>query len=220
MIELHGIKKIYRMGSQTLEALRGVSLRIDKGEFVSIMGPSGSGKSTLMNIVGCLDTPSEGRYVLDGREVAGLTFDQLAAVRNRKIGFVFQNFNLLPYSTAWENVELPMLFDGKTHRQRRDRVAELLRAVGLYDWREHKPSELSGGQQQRIALARSLANDPPILLADEPTGNLDSQSGEEIMDILMRLWREGRTIVMVTHNDEISARSQRVIRLRDGRVVS
>jgi len=220
MIELHGIKKIYRMGSQTLEALRGVSLRIDKGEFVSIMGPSGSGKSTLMNIVGCLDTPSEGRYVLDGREVAGLTFDQLAAVRNRKIGFVFQNFNLLPYSTAWENVELPMLFDGKTHRQRRDRVAELLRAVGLYDWGEHQPSARCGGQQQRIALARSLANDPPILLADEPTGNLDSQSGEEIMDILMRLWREGRTIVMVTHNDEISARSQRVIRLRDGRVVS
>jgi putative ABC transport system ATP-binding protein len=219
MIELQGITKIYKMGSQTLEALRGVSLKIGKGEFISIMGPSGSGKSTLMNIVGCLDTPTGGDYRLDGRNVAGLTFDQLAAVRNRKIGFVFQNFNLLPYSTAWENVELPMLFDGKNHRQRRERVTELLHAVGLYEWREHRPSELSGGQQQRIALARSLANDPPILLADEPTGNLDSKSGREIMDILMRLWKEGRTIVMVTHNDEIAAQSERVIRLFDGQVV-
>jgi putative ABC transport system ATP-binding protein len=219
MIELQGITKIYKMGSQTLEALRGISLEIGKGEFISIMGPSGSGKSTLMNIVGCLDTPTGGRYFLDGKNVAGLTFDQLAAVRNRKIGFVFQNFNLLPYSTAWENIELPMLFDGKNHRKRKERVTELLRAVGLYDWREHRPSELSGGQQQRIALARSLANDPPILLADEPTGNLDSKSGQEIMDILMRLWKEGRTIVMVTHNDEIAAKSQRVIRLFDGQVV-
>ncbi|MDD8026068.1 MAG: ABC transporter ATP-binding protein [Acidobacteriota bacterium] len=219
MIELQGITKIYKMGSQTLEALRGVSLKIGKGEFISIMGPSGSGKSTLMNIVGCLDTPTGGRYFLDGKNVAGLTFDQLAAVRNRKIGFVFQNFNLLPYSTAWENIELPMLFDGKNHRKRKERVTELLQAVGLYDWREHRPSELSGGQQQRIALARSLANDPPILLADEPTGNLDSKSGQEIMDILMRLWKEGRTIVMVTHNDEIAAKSQRVIRLFDGQVV-
>jgi putative ABC transport system ATP-binding protein len=220
MIELQGITKIYQMGSQTLEALRGVSLKIGKGELVSIMGPSGSGKSTLMNIVGCLDTPTGGEYILDGAKVAGLTFDQLAAVRNRKIGFVFQNFNLLPYSTAWENVELPMLFDGKNHRKRKERVTELLNAVGLYEWREHRPSELSGGQQQRIALARSLANDPPILLADEPTGNLDSKSGREIMDILMRLWKEGRTIVMVTHNDEIAAKSERIIRLFDGQVVA
>ena len=219
MIELQAIKKIYRMGSQSLEALRGVSLKIEKGEFISIMGPSGSGKSTLMNIIGCLDTPTEGEYVLDGDAVAGLSFDQLAAVRNRKIGFVFQNFNLLPYATAWENVELPLLFDGKSARKRKERVIELLNAVGLYDWRSHRPSELSGGQQQRIALARALANDPPILLADEPTGNLDSKSGEEIMDVLTTLWKEGRTIVMVTHNDHISARSQRIVRLFDGQVI-
>ena len=219
MIELQGIKKVFRMGSQSLEALKGVSLKIEKGEFISIMGPSGSGKSTLMNIIGCLDTPTAGEYVLDSDRVAGLSFDQLAAVRNRKIGFVFQNFNLLPYATAWENVELPLLFDGKSARKRKERVTELLNAIGLYDWREHRPSELSGGQQQRIALARALANDPPILLADEPTGNLDSRSGEEIMDILTELWKEGRTIVMVTHNDRISARSQRIVRLFDGLVL-
>ncbi|MCX6563932.1 MAG: ABC transporter ATP-binding protein [Candidatus Aminicenantes bacterium] len=219
MIKLQGIKKIYLMGTQSLEALRGVSLKIGKGEFISIMGPSGSGKSTLMNIIGCLDTPTAGEYVLDGDKVAGLSFDRLAAVRNRKIGFVFQNFNLLPYATAWENVELPLLFDGKSARKRKERVIELLNAVGLYDWRSHRPSELSGGQQQRIALARALANDPPILLADEPTGNLDSKSGEEIMDVLTELWKEGRTIVMVTHNDHISARSQRIIRLFDGQVI-
>jgi len=220
MIELQSIRKVYRMGSQSLEALRGVSMRVERGEFISIMGPSGSGKSTLMNVIGCLDTPTSGEYVLDGDRVAGLSFDKLAAVRNRKLGFVFQNFNLLPYATAWENVELPMLFDGKTARKRRDRVIELLNAVGLYEWHGHRPSELSGGQQQRIALARALANDPPILLADEPTGNLDSKSGEEIMDILLRLWKEGRTIVMVTHNDHIAARSQRIVRLFDGIVVS
>jgi putative ABC transport system ATP-binding protein len=219
MIELQGIKKVFRMGSQSLEALKGISLKIEKGEFISIMGPSGSGKSTLMNIIGCLDTPTAGEYLLDSDRVAGLSFDQLAAVRNRKIGFVFQNFNLLPYATAWENVELPLLFDGKNARRRKERVTEILKAIGLYDWREHRPSELSGGQQQRIALARALANDPPILLADEPTGNLDSRSGEEIMDILTELWKEGRTIVMVTHNDRISARSQRIVRLFDGLVL-
>ena len=220
MIELQGITKVYRTGSQSLEALQGISLKIGKGEFISIMGPSGSGKSTLMNIIGCLDTPTAGEYVLDSDKVAGLTFDQLAAVRNRKIGFVFQNFNLLPYATAWENIELPMLFDGKNGRRRRERVTELLNAVGLYEWRGHRPSELSGGQQQRIALARALANDPPILLADEPTGNLDSKSGEEIMAILTELWREGRTIVMVTHNDRIAAHSGRTIRLFDGQVLA
>jgi putative ABC transport system ATP-binding protein len=219
MIELTGITKVYQTGSQSLEALRGVSLKIGKGEFISIMGPSGSGKSTLMNIIGCLDTPTAGEYLLDSDKVAGLTFDQLAAVRNRKIGFVFQNFNLLPYATAWENIELPMLFDGKNGRKRRERVAELLNAVGLYEWRDHRPSELSGGQQQRIALARALANDPPILLADEPTGNLDSRSGEEIMAILSDLWRDGRTIVMVTHNDHIAGMSERTIRLFDGQVL-
>jgi len=219
MIELNGITKVYQTGTQTLEALRGISVTIGKGEFVSIMGPSGSGKSTLMNIIGCLDTPTAGEYRLDGEKVAGLTFYQLAAARNRKLGFVFQNFNLLPYATAWENVELPMLFDGKNGRKRKERVTELLNAVGLYDWRDHRPSELSGGQQQRIALARALANDPPILLADEPTGNLDSKSGEEIMEILGQLWKEGRTIVMVTHNDHIAARSERTIRLFDGQVI-
>jgi putative ABC transport system ATP-binding protein len=220
MIELLGITKVYQTGSQTLEALRGISLKIKRGEFISIMGPSGSGKSTLMNIIGCLDTPTAGEYALDGDRVAGLTFDQLAAVRNRKIGFVFQNFNLLPYATAWENVELPMLFDGKNARKRKERITELMNAVGLIDWRDHRPSELSGGQQQRIALARALANDPPILLADEPTGNLDSRSGEEIMVILTQLWKDGRTIVMVTHNDHIAAHSQRTIRLFDGMVQS
>ncbi len=218
MIELRGITKVYRMGSQSLEALRGVSLKIQKGEFISIMGPSGSGKSTLMNIIGCLDTPTAGEYVLDGERVAGLTFDQLAAVRNRKIGFVFQNFNLLPYATTWENVELPLLFDGRNAKKRKSRIGELLNAVGLYDWRDHRPSELSGGQQQRVALARALANDPPILLADEPTGNLDSKSGEEIMVILSDLWRAGRTIVMVTHNDHIASFSQRIVYLFDGMV--
>ena len=219
MIELNGITKVYRTGSQTLEALRGISVTIGKGEFVSIMGPSGSGKSTLMNIIGCLDTPTAGEYRLDGDKVAGLSFDQLAAARNRKLGFVFQNFNLLPYATAWENIELPMLFDGKNGKKRKERITELLNAVGLYDWRDHRPSELSGGQQQRIALARALANDPPILLADEPTGNLDSKSGEEIMAVLVDLWQEGRTIVMVTHNDHIAAVSQRIIRLFDGQVI-
>jgi len=218
MIEFRGIKKVYHMGGHALEALRDVSLNIDKGEFVSIMGPSGSGKSTLMNIIGCLDTPSEGEYYLEGRNVAGLTFDQLASIRNRMLGFVFQNFNLLPYATAWENVELPLLFNGKNAKKRRERVAELLEAVGLLDWKEHRPSELSGGEQQRVALARALANDPPIILADEPTGNLDSHSGEEIMGLLGKLWKDGRTIVMVTHDDRIAAHSERTIRLFDGQV--
>jgi putative ABC transport system ATP-binding protein len=216
LIEFRGIRKVYRMGGHVLEALSGVSLKIGRGEFVSVMGPSGSGKSTLMNIIGCLDTPTSGEYFLEGRNVAGLTFDHLASVRNRMLGFVFQNFNLLPYATAWENVELPLLFNGKSVRRRRQRVAELLEAVGLLDWKEHRPSELSGGEQQRIALARALANDPPILLADEPTGNLDSKSGEDIMGLLGRLWKEGRTIVMVTHDDRIAAHSERTIRLFDG----
>jgi len=218
MIEFRGINKIYHMGGHALEALRDVSIKIGKGEFVSIMGPSGSGKSTLMNIIGCLDTPTGGEYFLEGRNVAGLTFDQLASIRNRMLGFVFQNFNLLPYATAWENVELPLLFNGKKAKRRRERVTELLEAVGLLGWKEHRPSELSGGEQQRIALARALANDPPILLADEPTGNLDSRSGEEIMGLLGRLWKDGRTIVMVTHDDRNAAHSERTIRLFDGQV--
>lgn len=205
------------MGTQALEALSGVSLQIAAGEFVTIMGPSGSGKSTLMNIIGCLDTPTEGEYYLEGKNVAGLTFDQLASIRNKMMGFVFQNFNLLPYATAWENIELPMLFNGKNSRNRKERITELLNEVGLLKWKRHRPSELSGGQQQRIALARALANDPSIILADEPTGNLDSKSGEEIIELLGRLWKKGRTIVMVTHDDRLASHSQRIIHLFDGR---
>jgi putative ABC transport system ATP-binding protein len=219
MITCRQITKVFAMGTARLEALRGVDIAVGAGEFISIMGPSGSGKSTLMNIIGCLDTPTAGTYVLDGREVAGMTFDQLAEARNRKIGFVFQNFNLLPYASAYENIELPMLFNGKSARQRRRRVEELLEQVGLADWRRHRPSELSGGQQQRIAIARALANDPPIILADEPTGNLDSTSGEEIMALFNGLWRQGRTLVMVTHDPKIAGHSQRTVNLLDGRVV-
>ncbi len=218
MIEFRDITKVYHMGSQSLEALSGVSLKIEAGEFLSIMGPSGSGKSTLMNIIGCLDTPTDGAYYLEGNNVAGLTFDQLASIRNRMIGFVFQNFNLLPYATAWENIELPLLFNGKKGKRRRERITEMLEAVGLLNWKEHRPSELSGGQQQRIALARALVNDPPIILADEPTGNLDSRSGEEIMEIFGNLWKGGRTIVMVTHDARLASHSQRIIHLFDGRV--
>ncbi len=217
MIKFNKIKKIYHMGTQALEALSGVSLQIAAGEFVTIMGPSGSGKSTLMNIIGCLDTPTEGEYYLEGKNVAGLTLDQLASIRNKMMGFVFQNFNLLPYATAWENIELPMLFNGKKGRNRKERVTELLNEVGLLNWKKHRPSELSGGQQQRIALARALANDPSIILADEPTGNLDSKSGEDIIELLSRLWKKGRTIVMVTHDDRLASHSQRIIHLFDGR---
>lgn len=205
------------MGTQSLEALSGVSLQIAAGEFVTVMGPSGSGKSTLMNIIGCLDTPTDGEYFLEGKNVAGLTFDQLASIRNKMMGFVFQNFNLLPYATAWENIELPMLFNGKNARNRKERITELLNEVGLLKWKEHRPSELSGGQQQRIALARALANDPPIILADEPTGNLDSKSGVEIIELLSRLWKKGHTIIMVTHDDRLASHSQRIIHLFDGR---
>jgi putative ABC transport system ATP-binding protein len=182
------------------------------------MGPSGSGKSTLMNIIGCLDTPTEGSYYLEGKNVAGLTFDQLSTIRNRQVGFVFQNFNLLPYATAYENIELPMLFNGKKGGERKARVNELLEMVGLTPWARHRPTEMSGGQQQRVAIARALAMDPPIILADEPTGNLDSKSGHEIMEIFSQLWKGGRTILMVTHDPAIAAFSQSTIRLLDGAV--
>jgi putative ABC transport system ATP-binding protein len=218
MIDMRNIKKVYQTGTISFEALKGVFLKIDKGEFVSLMGPSGSGKSTLMNIIGCLDTPTGGSYYLEERDVSGLTFDQLSQIRNQKIGFIFQNFNLLPYATAYENVELPMLYNGKKSAQRRERVTEILNMVGLYDWRKHRPTELSGGQQQRIAIARSLAMDPPILLADEPTGNLDSKSGEEILGLFVKLWKDGRTILMVTHDTKIAQYSQRTIHILDGRV--
>ena len=219
MIEMENINKVYKMGEVTLEALKEVSLRIGPGEFISIMGPSGSGKSTLLNIIGCLDTPTDGSYFFEEKNVAGLSLDQLSTIRNRKIGFVFQNFNLLPYATTYENVELPMLFNGKSGKKRRQRVLDLLEMVGLVNWQLHRPSELSGGQQQRVAIARALANDPAMILADEPTGNLDSKTGVEIMGLFVKLQQQGRTILMVTHDTNIAAYSQRTINLLDGRII-
>jgi putative ABC transport system ATP-binding protein len=218
MIRFENIRKVYQTGKISFEALKGVDLTIKKGEFVSIMGPSGSGKSTLMNLIGCLDTATEGSYYLEGENVAGLTFDQLSEIRNRKIGFVFQNFNLLPYATAYENVELPLMFNGKGAKERKERVRKYLDLVGLWDWAKHRPTELSGGQQQRVAIARALVNDPAIILADEPTGNLDSQSGLEIMGIFTDLWKAGKNILMVTHDPNIAAFSHRTIQLLDGRI--
>jgi putative ABC transport system ATP-binding protein len=219
MIEMKDINKVYKMGEVSLEALKEVSLRIEPGEFISIMGPSGSGKSTLLNIIGCLDTPSSGSYFFEEKNVAGLSLDQLSTIRNRKIGFVFQNFNLLPYATTYENVELPMLFNGKPGKKRRQRVLELLEMVGLIDRQLHRPSELSGGEQQRAAIARALANDPSLVLADEPTGNLDSKTGVEIMGLFVKLQQQGRTVLMVTHDTNIAAYSQRTIKMLDGRVI-
>jgi putative ABC transport system ATP-binding protein len=216
VIAADGLTKIYRLGDIDVPALRGVSVRVRRGEVVSIMGPSGSGKSTLMNILGCLDRPTSGSYALDGEPVADLRDDQLAAIRNRKVGFVFQSFNLLGRQTALANVELPMRYAGVT-RDRRERAEAALQSVGLGDRLFHRPNELSGGQQQRVAIARALINDPAILLADEPTGNLDSKSGEEIMNTLLGLnASRGTTLIFVTHDPSIAAHTQRVIRLRDG----
>ena len=213
-----GIEKTYHMGKVDVNALCGVSFEIQKGEVVSIMGPSGSGKSTLMNILGCLDIPTKGTYILDGEDVSKMKDDQLARVRNRKVGFVFQSFNLLGRTSAVANVELPMRYSGNV-RNRRERAREALRTVGLGDRMSHRPSELSGGQQQRVALARALVNDPAILLADEPTGNLDSHAGKEIMTLILSMNRErGTTIIIVTHDPNIAAQTQRVIRLRDGEI--
>lgn len=219
MIRLRDVKKIYSMGDTEVAALAGVSLHIAAGELTAIMGPSGSGKSTLMNILGCLDKPTSGSYILDGREVAGMNNDELAWTRNRKIGFVFQNFNLLPRISAWENVALPMIYAGVPKKERLPRARKALAAVGLGDRLEHRPNEMSGGQRQRVAIARALVNDPAIILADEPTGNLDSRASEEIIDIFAALNQQGRTVVLVTHEPDIAAHARRVLYVRDGRVV-
>jgi putative ABC transport system ATP-binding protein len=218
MITLEGVTKTYRLGKVEVQALRGVDLQVDRGEFVAIMGASGSGKSTLMNILGCLDVPTTGRYLLDGIDVAKLNDDQLATIRNKKIGFVFQSFNLIPRTTALHNVEMPLVYSGA--RDRRRRALAALQAVGLADRAGHQPTELSGGQQQRAAVARALVTDPAILLADEPTGNLDSASSVEIMKLLATLNTEqGRTIVLITHEHDIAAFAKRVVHLRDGLIV-
>jgi len=216
VIEAHNLTKVYKMGEMEVHALRGLSLQIAHGEIVSIMGPSGSGKSTLMNIIGCLDRPTSGEYYLDGELVSKLSDDQLATIRNRKVGFVFQTFNLLSRATALANVELPLRYAGVV-RNRRDMARQALESVGLADRVTHRPSELSGGQQQRVAIARALINEPAIIMADEPTGNLDSKSGSEIMELLLTLNREhGTTLIIVTHDPEIAAQTQRIIHIRDG----
>lgn len=223
IIETVALTKTYGVGEVAVQALRGLNLRIARGEFVAIVGPSGSGKSTLLNILGCLDRPTSGQYLLDGRDVSRLGRNELATVRNRKIGFVFQSYNLLPHLTALQNVALPLLYrrDGRlSDRERLERAAEALRAVGLGDRMRHRPNQLSGGQQQRVAIARALVNQPSILLADEPTGNLDRRSGREILELLAELNAQGMTLVLVTHDPEASAIAHRVVLLRDGAIVS
>jgi putative ABC transport system ATP-binding protein len=218
VIVAENLVKTYKMGDVEVNALRGLTMNIYRNEVVSIMGPSGSGKSTLMNILGCLDRPTSGSYTLDGESVAGLTDDQLADIRNRKVGFIFQSFNLLSRATALSNVELPLRYSGKT-TGRKERARQSLVAVGLEDRMSHRPYELSGGQQQRVAIARALVNDPAIIMADEPTGNLDSKVGQEIMDLLLKLNHEvGTTLIIVTHDPKIAAQTQRTIRIRDGMV--
>lgn len=218
-LEIRDITKSYVMGDNVVHALRNVSLVIEKGEWISIMGPSGSGKSTLMNILGCLDRPTTGKYLLDGAEVDKLNDDQLAGERNKKIGFVFQNFNLLPRMDALNNVALPLIYAGVPKEERLKKAAHALERVGLGERLDHRPNELSGGQRQRVAIARALVNDPTIVLADEPTGNLDSRSGEEIMDIFRDLHKQGRTIVLVTHEPEIAEFAERVVVVRDGEII-
>ena len=218
MIEVRDLTKIYRMGNVEVPALQGVSFRIERGEVVAIMGQSGSGKSTLMNVLGCLDLPTSGEYYLEGKNIAGLNEDELAEIRNQKIGFIFQQFNLLPRMTVRRNAELPLMYNGgKPQKEIQERAETILKAVGLEERMNHRPTELSGGQQQRVAIARALINEPDLILADEPTGNLDSHTGAEIMQLLLGLNRERQiTLVIVTHDPSIAAQTQRVIRLRDG----
>lgn len=218
LLEVIDLHKIYKMGLEEVRALDGVSLEIEKNEYVAIMGPSGSGKTTLMNMIGCLDTPTSGRYILNSTDVSLMSDNELAKIRNKEIGFVFQTFNLLPRSHALHNVELPLIYAGVPKEERIERAKEALIAVGLGDRMYHKPNELSGGQRQRVAIARALVNNPSIILADEPTGNLDSRSGEEIMSIFYRLQQAGNTIILVTHEEDIARHAERVIKIRDGKV--
>ncbi|MSR82166.1 MAG: ABC transporter ATP-binding protein [Candidatus Latescibacteria bacterium] len=220
MIELRRIEKLYLMGEEEVHALHGVDLSIARNEYVAIMGPSGSGKSTLMNIIGCLDTPTVGQYLLNGSDVSDMDANELAEVRNQQIGFVFQTFNLLYRATALSNVELPLIYAGLSRRVRRQRAEEAMARVGLADRMKHRPAELSGGQRQRVAIARALINNPSILLADEPTGNLDSRTGEEIMALFAALHREGNTVILVTHEADIAAHAHRVVRILDGKIAS
>lgn len=218
LIELENVVKIYAVGAERVHALRGVSLRVQGNEYLAIMGPSGSGKSTMMNILGCLDTPSSGRYFFKGQNVGEMNDDQLAEIRNREIGFVFQTFNLLPRANALHNVELPLIYNGTPAAKRRQLAEEALAKVGLADRMHHRPNELSGGQRQRVAIARALVNRPSIILADEPTGNLDTRTGQEIMDIFEKLHEAGNTIILVTHEEYIAEHTNRIIRLRDGMI--
>ncbi|NUM79202.1 ABC transporter ATP-binding protein [bacterium] len=216
VIDIRNITKLYRIGTEEVHALRGVSLNVQKNEYIALMGPSGSGKSTLMNVIGCLDTPTSGEYFFEGEDVANMSDDQLAEIRNRKIGFVFQNFNLIPRSNVFHNVELPMIYAGMSAPERRKRTVEAIEKVGLGERMKHKPNELSGGQRQRVAIARALVNNPAIILADEPTGNLDSKTGEEIMMVFEDLYKAGQTIILVTHEEDIASHARRVVRLKDG----
>lgn len=220
VIDIKNIKKVYKMGEEVVFALRDVSLNIDQNEYVALMGPSGSGKSTLMNILGCLDTPSAGNYFFRGNDVSKFKDNKLAEIRNREIGFVFQTFNLLPRSSSLKNVELPLVYSGLKKKEREQRAEKKLSEVGLADRTGHKPNELSGGQRQRVAIARALVTDPSIILADEPTGNLDSKTGVEIMKLFHELWKNGHTIILVTHEEDIAQHAKRIIRLKDGLVES
>ena len=218
LIHIENMKKIYNPGENEVRALDGIDLDIEKGDLVAIVGHSGSGKSTLMNMLGCLDTPTSGKYVLDGHDVASMTDNQLADVRNKEIGFIFQGFNLISNLDAVENVELPLVYRGVSKNERKQLAMEALKSVGLEDRMKHKPNEMSGGQQQRVAVARAVAAKPPIILADEPTGNLDTKSTQEIMEILKELHRSGRTVIIITHDEEIASQAHRVIRILDGRI--